>query len=229
MVESRVPATASGSWPVALVSAIPCASVPFVSCVLGYGAYVRVFSFLLIPILIASSGILFSSIRAIQSLVSRLRTGCRSQTPHLNPGRGWGILALWVILAGVSWSAGKHARMWHCESVCNKTRPFMESLEKYRTEHGSYPSKLEDLPGFGALLKRGKVTLRQGRFLRFGIDVGKVEDVEMTVYLEPHNYLCIVPMERKLIMSGTRFYVLQKDSRSPNWTEDHLVWTLSGS
>lgn len=216
-------------WPTALVSAIPCATVPFVLLVLGYGAYARLAWFFLIPLLIIFTWILFASIRVVQGLVIRWRSGDHSRPPPLDSWREWSAMAAFLVITGASWLAGIQVRTWYCESICEKTRPLIEALERYRAEHGSYPTDLQLLAEFRSLNEGGIVTVRQGRNLRSGIDVGGIDDADVTFWLDPHDYLCVVPLEKRSPMSFSRFYILRKDSHSPDWTEDHLIWYFSGS
>ena len=72
------------------------------------------------------------------------------------------------------------------------------------------------------------VTIRQGSFTRDGSwDVGRIEDADVTIYLQPDHYDCIVPLERKLLISISRFYVLFRASTSSQWQDDHIIWTWS--
>jgi hypothetical protein len=135
------------------------------------------------------------------------------------------VLALVFLgFAMLSWFSGKEVRIWHCESICRAAKPAIETLLKYQAEHGSYPAKLQDVPEFQRLADRGKVSFREGRNRYGPWDVGFFEGPDMVVYLWPRDYLCVVPLERPLMMRITRFYILKKDSNTPTWTEDHIMW-----
>jgi hypothetical protein len=119
-------------------------------------------------------------------------------------------------------------RIAHGESLCRAAEPAIETLSKYHAEHGTYPTNLQDIPDFQRLAEASNVTFRQGRKRHGPWDVGFVEGPQMVIYLWPHDYLCIVPLERPAMMSFTRFDVLKKDSHSRGWAEDHLIWDFSG-
>jgi hypothetical protein len=229
MVEGKVSRTPRSYWFAVLAAAIPSAAVPFISCALGYGAYLRVLSPFLIPLLIACSWILFQSIRATQRFLDRRHMGGRCESTQLRQGQIVGILSIFLLVWALGWGAGYYARKGYCESICRKAQPLLNALEEHRREHGAYPSNLQDLEGFDALVHREKIVVIQGKVLRLGLDIGNVEDADLTLYLEPLSYLCVVPMEKKLFMSFSRFYILRKDNLSSTWSEDHLVWTFSSS
>jgi hypothetical protein len=188
----------------------------------------RLLWYIVIPLLLASSWIALWSLLAIQRLVRRLKGRSLPGNPRSQELRTMAYLGAFLILTVISWFAGTQVRLWRCQSICNRTQPLLEALQKYRAIHGSFPSKLQDLSEVGFLAENEKIIIRQGKLQPAGIEVTGIGDVDVAVYLEPDNYLCVVPLEHAFPISITRFYILRKDADSPNWTEDHLIWTLGG-
>lgn len=210
----------------AAVSAVPCATVPFALCVLGYGSYLRAGSFLLIPFLIALGWISFRTLRAIRNAAIRRSKAGDGRISPPGPRETWATLFAFPILLGISWWTGAQARLGQAERVADRSQPLILALEKFRSDHGSYPSRLLEVADMAAL---DGITIRQGAVLRSAIDVAGLEEANLTVYLQPDHYLCVIPLERKLPFSISRFYVLRKDSQTPRWEKDHLIWMLSYS
>lgn len=205
-----------------LFAGIPCAAVPLFLCVTGYGAYLRISWFVVLPALIGSAFLVLYLIRALRNLaMGEFNASLRSKQDT------WLALSF-AGMSILSWIAGTQLRRLHCESICVRAEPAIQALQKYHAVHGSYPARLEDVPEFRWLARAGNVAIQQGRIGRGGLDVGPIEQADMTIYLERSGYLCVVPLERKLIMSITRFYVLRKDNESARWSKDHLIWTLTG-
>jgi hypothetical protein len=206
-----------------LIAGIPCAVLPFLLCIYGFGAYMRSMFFIIIPALLGLSFVALYLSRAMRNLArGQFRaTQIRLKQDNL-------LLLVFLGFAILSWISGKQVRIWHCDSICSAAEPAIASLLKYQAEHGSFPAKLQELPDFQKLAESARISFRQGRNRYGPSDVGFFQGPDMVVYLWPQEYLCVVPLERPIIMSITRFYVLQKASNSPNWAEDHIIWDYSG-
>ncbi len=227
LTDTRSPESGPRHGFAALVALLPCALAPCAMGVLGYGAYLRSLSLVFFPLLVTFSWITFSFLRSRGRLMGRRKLGSRPEVPMIRVAQPWGILSAFLLSAGLSWFAGIQIRDWRCESICRKAQPLIDLLEKHRTEHGSYPATLQDLLGFGAWEERSGFSVRQGRYLRSELDVAGMEGADLTLYLTPLDYLCIVPLEQKLPMSITRFHILRRDSESPRWTRDFMIWSFS--
>lgn len=203
-----------------LISGIPCAILPFLLCIYGFGAYMRTMCFIIVPALLGLSFMALYLFRAMRNLA-------RGQTP-IRLKQDNVLLLVFLGFAILSWISGKEMRIWHCDSICRAAEPSIAILVNYHVEHGSYPTKLQDVPEFQRLAEAGKLSFCQGRNRYGPSDVGFFEGPDIVVYLWPHEFLCVVPLERPIIMSITRFYVLKKGSNSPSWTEDHIIWDYSG-
>ncbi|MBI2920632.1 MAG: hypothetical protein HYY18_06060 [Planctomycetes bacterium] len=205
-----------------ILAGISCAALPLVLCAYGYGAYLRAAWFIAIPALIGLSFVALYSLRIVRNLATgQLRTG--AMTAKFDKALILVFLGLFIL----SWISGRQIRTWHCESICARVEPALEALRRYHEVHGCYPARLQEVPEFTRLADIGKVSIQEGRILSTGLDVGSLEESDMTIYLEPQYYFCVVPLEKKLLMSITRFYILSRDSTSSDWTEDHMIWMLS--
>lgn len=230
MTEIALPNSKIQHLSVVLVSALPCLLVPSALCFLGYGAYVRIGFVFIFPVLITLSWGALSLVRVIVKFYNLRRTGGPFTTPALTAIQKCGLLLIFLLALGISWAIGIQARYWYGQSIGRKAQPLIEALEAYRREHGRYPLHIEELPEYQSLSKVGPLIFRQGKFLKSSLlDVGRIEDADLTVYLTSDRYLCVVPLEKKLLMSITRFYVLERASNSPEWIEDHIIWTLEPS
>lgn len=204
-----------------LLAGLPCATVPFLLCWEGWGAYLRNGGFLAIPALIGTSFIVLYVFRALRNLADgnfRARQ-VRSPWDHL-------LILVFLGFSLLSWAAGVQARSWRCESWCKAVEPALEALRKYHAERGTYPTQLAQVPEVERIVKTQGLSLRAGRDPYGPWDVGFFRGPELIVYLWSDEYRLIVPLERPFIMSFTRFYILRRDAHSPKWTEDHVVWIL---
>jgi hypothetical protein len=197
---------------------------PFLLCVYGYGAYMRLFFIGFIPALIGVSFLALYVVRAIRSLVT-------SRCCHLQVSNAWDKYLLLVLLglALLSWTAGRQVRFWHCESIGAKAAPAIEALRQYRSVHGFYPARLAEVPEFDQLIANVRISVREGYVGYRQLSITPFDDPpDMIVYLQRDGCLCAIPLERPALMSFTRFYYLWKDSDSHNWAEAHTVWCLGG-
>jgi len=196
--------------------------IPGFLCITGYAAYLRISWFIVIPALIGTSFILVLIVRGIRStLKGRSNDVCKARDDK--------ILALSFLgIALASWYSGTQIRRLQCEARCARAEPALQELQTYKDRRGSYPAELSEVPAIESLARTEGITIRQGRIGRAGIDVEHLEEADITIYLQRDGYLCVAPLERKLPMSITRFYILRKDSGSPDWIQDHLIWFLTG-
>ena len=209
--------------PYSLVAGLPCLVVPFGMCLTGYGAYLRMGSLVLIPALIGTG---FLGIYAVRGM-GHLWRG-RFNADLVNPRSDRGLLMIFLGFAAFSWTAGQQIRSWYCWSIVARSEPAIDALQKYHAAHGRYPSSLGDVPDFMSRANAAGITVGQGRVGRFGVDLRPLDQQDVTVYLDSGGYFCVVPLEKKLPMSFTRFYILRRDSASQGWSLDHLVWSLAG-
>lgn len=188
-----------------ILAGLPCLIVPFLLCWHGFGAYVRYGWLMLIPALIGVSCIAISIVRAQR--------------------KSWQV-PFFLGFALLSWGAGVQARTWRCESTCRTLEPALDALRQFHSEHGSFPTQLTQVPEFRRLAEAGRITLREGRSQGGMIQVNFFNTPDVMIYLGSSDYLCVVLLERPMIMSFTRFNILRQDATSPKWTEDRVVWTL---
>jgi len=205
-----------------LLAGIPCLLVPFWMCLAGYGAWLRMGFLMVLPALIGTGFLGLYAARWIRNLWR----GRFNRNPVNRRSDRW-LLLVFLGLSALSWTTGRLAREWHCRSIVEKAGPAIDALKKYEAAYGKYPSSLREVPDVTSLARAAGITVAEARVGPSGADVGSLEKQDMTVYLDPRGYCCVVPLERKVPMSFTRFYILRRDSGSPTWTSDHMIWTLT--
>ena len=126
------------------------------------------------------------------------------------------------------WFIGIQCRRAYCRKICRAAEPVLAAFQKYRAQTHYYPDHLSDIPNIQSLVAQTGLIIREGRRSKGGeLDVGDVDDADMTVWLQPDGkYLYLVPIEKQLIISMTRFGVFTRSSEDSKWTEDYIIWTL---
>jgi hypothetical protein len=208
--------------------ALVCGVGPFVAACRGYGGYLRA-SWLFMMWIAPMVGM---AVLACLDLVRRLNLLAHGRPP--GPATlGWrsqaGITALLVswLAFFAGWGGGVLCRDVHCQQVYARCEPILEALEKHKSEHGAYPDSLDALANIDDLRVGAEIDIREGRFLEHGIDVGITDEADAVVYVGPGGYTCVVPIERRLPFSISRFYVYMRNSGESSWQHDYLVWMLS--
>jgi hypothetical protein len=210
----------------ALVVALVCGAWPFVVSCYGYGSYLRcvwLFVMWLAPPVV----LLILSCRDLLRRLYLLARGKPSgpQEPlWRRPGRLMVLLVSWLsFFAG--WGAGRLCRDAYCRRTRARCEPVLAALEMYKSEHGAYPESLAAISDIKGLRSEAGIDIREGRVLELGIDTGLMDEADAVIYLDRDGYSCIVPIERKMLMSFTRFYIYIRDSGDAVWRRDHIVWS----
>ncbi|PCJ54691.1 MAG: hypothetical protein COA79_21500 [Planctomycetota bacterium] len=109
-------------------------------------------------------------------------------------------------------------------AVCVECDKVIMLLEKYKDQHGTYPDKIDDI---NIRIVKG-IKVQQGKFLNGGsINIGNINNSDVTIYLTPKVYSCVVPVTKVFPMSFTRFYVFQKNNQMKNWVYEKYIWSLT--
>lgn len=133
-----------------------------------------------------------------------------------------GIL-LFILLPIIFTFTGEQIRDFKVRHICKASEPIFQSLEEYKTKHGTYPIKLESLPDIKNNLG---ISIQQGEIFKTGIDVGEIAKADVTLYLEPDYYYCIAPIQKGSIWSFSRFKVYSRDSKRNKWCYDYISWYI---
>jgi hypothetical protein len=191
-----------------LVSSIVLGLLNVAVALSGYGAFwIYGFPFLVLVIVIA------------QLPLSR-----KSQP---SPFSLWKVLVLCLasysgVILG---SLGRRVQSLPLRRSCDQ---LSELLERHRSESGGYPVTLESLPE----LKRSadSTRIREGHFAKGGgilLDSVLDEFSETpTLYLAPDHYLWLIPVERPLPISFTKFHVYLKSNEDVDWRYEDIGWHL---
>ena len=113
--------------------------------------------------------------------------------------------------------------MYRKKSVCAECDKVLGVLEKYKVQNGRYPESL-------SVVKLHDITdiaIQQEQMGESGIDVTNINKADATIYLSPSEYLCLVPVTKKLPLSWTRFYVLGRSNTMTKWKYQKMIWFLS--
>ena len=211
----------------ALAVALVCGAWPFVVTCYGYGSYLRGV-WLFVMWLAPPVGLLILSCRDLLRRLCLLAQGKPSgpQKPlWRRPGGLMVLLVSWLsFFAG--WGAGRLCRDAYCRRTRARCEPVLAALETYKSEHGVYPETLAAISDMDGLRSDAGIDIREGLVHEHGIDLGLMDEADAVVYLYPGGYSCIVPIEHKMFLSFTRFYIYTRDSEDAAWRRDHLIWSL---
>lgn len=139
-------------------------------------------------------------------------------------------IALFVLFFIFGWWIGLEARKVHCRQICSSCQPLIKSLEQYRSHNGMYPNTLvgDILQEYNLLWKNGDYSIQQNSFLREKLlDVSQIEKADITIFLDQDYYVFLVPVDKKLPISHTGFYVYRLTSKDIMWHYDFLTWRLA--
>jgi len=189
-------------------------ALPFVCNIAGYGSYWR-FTwpwFALVAVLLVIAFV-FRWTRSFRSSRMSRRTCI------------FGI-AFVVICTGLSGFAGDHVRRFYCRGICRACEPLLAAIEAHKRAHGQYPARLEDIRDFRAIRDGLNISIQQGEVRETGVSVDNIKGVDATMYLEPDQWLCIVPIQKKCFLSITRFTIYARSSLDDDWRYDYMIWTL---
>ena len=203
-----------------VTSCIIAALIPILISWYGGGAYLRAMWLFVIPIIIFFAGLIL----LIHYTILKAMLVYRKQDPaEIAWGKSKTIaLTLAVTFVFIGWYLGVQIRQFRCRLIGKSCEPIFAALDGYKKEHGTYPEKLKDIAGIDNIIKKAGITVTEGK----GSSVPELSEAQVTFYLEPDRYVSVVPIEHKLFMSITRFYVYIRDSESDEWKKDHIVWFL---
>jgi len=194
--------------------------IPIVIAWYGGGAYLRAMWLFVIPIIIFFTGLILLIHYTILKAILLYR---KKDPTEIAWGKSKTIaLTLAVAFVFIGWYLGVQIRQFRCRLIGESCEPIFVSLDEYKKEHGTYPEKLKDIAGIDSIIKEAGITVTEGK----GSSVPELSEAQVTFYLEPDRYVSVVPIEHKLFMSITRFYVYVRDSESDEWIKDHIVWFL---
>ncbi|MEK7485306.1 MAG: hypothetical protein AABZ60_13355 [Planctomycetota bacterium] len=110
--------------------------------------------------------------------------------------------------------------------VCERSEKIISKLNKYKKENGVFPNSLLqiDLKNVDSALN---MKIKEGKFEDGGVNLDGYNDHELIVYLDAKEYLLVVPVTKKLLMSITRMYAFMRNDKSDKWEYDMIIWTLS--
>ncbi len=220
-IAAIIPRDPGGALAVALV----CGAWPFVVTCYGYGSYLRG-TWLFVMWLAPPVGLLILSCRDLLRRLYLLSHGKPSEPQKPLWRRSAGLMVLLVswlsFFAG--WGAGRLCRDAYCRRTRARCEPVLAALETYKSEHGAYPEALAAISDIEGLKSDAGIDIREGRFLKHGIDIGLMDEADVVIYLDRGGYSCIVSIEHRMYLSITRFYVYMRDSRDAAWRRDYLIW-----
>lgn len=196
----------AGYWTTVAVVAIAIGAFPFLAAYYAYGSYLRYTWPLVLPIAIVFGVMSVRALRLMIALVQGFAKGGFAAPKFLSATNLWVALAMCLgFLAG--WGAGVLTREAHCRGVCTKCNSIIVALDQYEAQHGLYPTSLDSIPDMAALIEATGLVIDQGNVFENGMDVSKVDDKDALFYLTADAYMCVVPIERRCLVSITRFYV----------------------
>jgi hypothetical protein len=136
------------------------------------------------------------------------------------------LLVLYDAAYITGWGGGVLCREVHCRKICARFEPVVSALERYRSQHGQYPRSLNQVPGASESLAASGIEVAEGRLLPGGLDVSQADRADALVYLDPQEYLFLVPVEQPMPMCLTRFHSYMRGGRESSWTRERLIWML---
>lgn len=142
------------------------------------------------------------------------------------PLRWPGITATFTLLITASlvgWFIGYQTRLFFCRGIQNRLAPVIEALDRSKVTRGVYPAALSEVPEARSLGH----SIREGKFIKVGIELSNIDTAEATFYLSPDRYACVIPIEKPLPISITGFHVYRYLSASPHWEKDYIVWFIT--
>jgi hypothetical protein len=201
-----------------LGAVVVCAALPFTVTLLGYGRYLKMTW--LVPVSVIAFLCVLHAILVIR-------------TPTWRRSRWYALLPL-VLLSGgffTGWGVGALGRDVHCRSICSRSEPILAALEAYRAQHGQYPANLGLLPNIDDLKSTARLNLTEGVFAKGkrNIDVGAADVADAVLYLDRDNWICLVPIERPVMLSFTRFCTYRRDNGYPSWEPTEQLWWLGSA
>ena len=183
----------------------------FIAHITGYGAYWHYMgSFLAILILLVFS---LSPIAALIKKELSLAAFIK------------GIL-IFILLPVLLIFAGEQIRDFNVRNICKASEPLFQALEQYKSKYNSYPKKLEDVQNIKDIQNNLGISIQQGDIFEGGIDVAKIANADVTIYLKPDYFYCVAPIQKGSMWSFSRFKVYARDSKSNNWYHDNISWYL---
>ena len=211
---------------VTVTIALVCGTGPFVAACYGYGSYLRCtwpWAWLLtVPV-----GLW---VLCCHGLLRRLRLLIRGKPSEGRMSFRWrevlAVLSISCLSFFAGWGPGKLCRDAYCRRIRAKCEPVLVALEAYRAEHGAYPEALAVISNIEALKSDAGIVICDDRFSKHGVDVGIMDNADAVIYLDPHRYTCVVPIERRLPMSFTPFYVYLRNSGDVAWVHDYIIWYI---
>lgn len=191
-------------------------AIPFVVHITGYGSYWR-YSW---PIFV-----LFVSPILIILPIFRIKAFRKNQVSKSSCILG---IIFIIIFPMLSTFAGDQIRRFCCRRNCRASEPVLEALRQYKISNGRYPKNLEEIPNFKNLQKSLEISIQQGKVHENGFSVENINDADATVYLMKDDFYCVVPIQKRVMMSITRFTIYGKSSKDKDWLYDYMIWMIGG-
>ena len=131
-----------------------------------------------------------------------------------------------VLLLGITGLAvGSWTLVYRKKAVCAECDKVLAVLEKHKAQNGRYPETLSVVN----VQEITDIAIQQEQMYEGGIDVVNINKADATIYLSPSEYLCLVPVTKRLPMSITRFYALERNNTVTKWKYQKFIWFLSAS
>lgn len=207
-----------------------CGAAPAVLVLHGYGAYFRYGAwFVILPVAACFCGSLLAAGRAVHSRwpLGKRALPTAAAAAALNRNVLFASLLCTLVFFG-AWFGASLARKAYCQRICRKAEPVIAALEEYCSTHRQFPNRLEDLPDWDGLRSRTGLVIRMSKCSESGgLDVGRLDEADMTIY--PKHGLWVVPIERMVVMSFTRFRVYVRDAGDKAWKEQSILWYLQAT
>lgn len=133
------------------------------------------------------------------------------------------IISLLFILGNV---IGLRLLVQKKNEICERSEKIISKLDDYKRKNGIFPNSLSqiDLKNVSSVLN---MKIKEGNFEGGGLNLEGYNNYELIVYLDAKEYLLVVPVTKKLLMSFTRMYAFMRNNKSDKWEYDKIIWSIS--
>ncbi len=210
-----------------LIGSVLCGAYTFIKALTGYGSYLRSELFLIYPACVGVTFIFF-----FIGVLKDIHNLSVLALPIDGKDRKWLKYFIVPILPAFIFSiamiAGKYPRKYIRFDLVKKSHLVIAALDDYYAKHRHYPKTFKELPKWKTM---PLITFQNGYLPNSTDEIypSKLNDVDMTCYLNSKNYLCLIPIERAFFdtLNFNRIYV--KSSEDKTWHEEKLRWRLVAS
>ena len=118
----------------------------------------------------------------------------------------------------------------HARRVCTQCDAVIHELENYRVDNGVFPTNVANLASIEDLTKLHRIYLGQatsdGEVQWQPHEVGRTD---VSLFISPTGYICIVPIERTSLISFSSFSVYARANGDARWQKRKVHWSLLGA